>query len=98
MEKSSNPCLRLATALPETAAGIEGNFGSPDAPRRIAAQIASRTRADCFFIPLILPHLFFGGGSQSQIFRTMFCGGIRGRHRQMRLREPWLRGGRAASA
>src|SRR5580658_1462187 len=58
MEKSSKPCLRLATALPETAAGIEGNFASPDAPRRIAAQLASRTRADSFCIPVILPHLF----------------------------------------
>src|ERR1700733_1152027 len=60
MENSSKPPLRLATALPETGTGMAGNLGSPDAPRRIAAPSTSRTKADSFFIPEILPHVQWG--------------------------------------
>src|ERR1017187_3900660 len=54
-EKSSKPPLRLATALLETAAGIDGNFGS-SCPRTLAAQSTRREKAESFFIAEILPH------------------------------------------
>src|SRR5580693_6205455 len=57
MVNSSKPPLRLATALPETGTGMEGNLGSPDAPTRIATPSASRAKADSFFISEILPHV-----------------------------------------
>src|SRR5258708_23287070 len=56
MENNSRPSLRLATALPETAAGIEGSFLS-SAPRPITAPRRTGTRTANFFIAEILPHL-----------------------------------------
>src|ERR1700733_4378660 len=57
MENSSKPPLRLATALPETAPGMEGNLGSSAAPRRVAAPSTRRKKANHCFIPEILPHI-----------------------------------------
>src|SRR5580700_11842368 len=57
MVNSSKPPLRLATALPETGTGMEGNLGSPDAPRRIAAPSTGKAQAGSFFIQEIIPHM-----------------------------------------
>src|ERR1700680_289247 len=98
MENNSRPSLRLATALPETAAGMGGSFFS-SAPSTVAAQNIKTIRNGDFFIAEILPHLaVFKFGRQNQLFRTRFCGGTRGRRRQMQLRGPGLRGARAGSA
>src|SRR5580692_1403532 len=95
MENSSKPPLRLATALPETGTGMAGNLGSPDAPRRIAAPSTSRTKADSFFIPEILPHVqrfdFDVRRQKYQIFRTRFFRTRLSRTRFPRTRFPRTR-------
>src|ERR1700678_2704388 len=82
MEKSSKPPLRLATALLETAAGIDGNAGWPAAPSRIAALSPSRTKADSFFIPFFI-RFFIPPFSLQRYYPTFACealalgGGVR---------------------
>src|ERR1700732_49939 len=53
IEKSWSPPLRLATALPETAAGMAGILGASVASMK-AAQSARRRKPDSFFIDEIL--------------------------------------------
>src|ERR1700674_1044189 len=102
MEKSWKPPFRLATALPETAAGMGGNLGS-SAPESITAHRISRKKAESFFIAEILPHLA-ETGCRNQVatlrtaVRTRSCGGIHGRHRRTPLRGRAPRDGREGSA
>src|SRR5271170_1832042 len=64
MEKTCRPSLVAATALPETAAGMEGIFFTSSAPGTVAAQSSRTIRNGGFFIAEILPQVAgFGAGS-----------------------------------
>src|SRR5580698_7939937 len=56
-EKISRPSLTLATALPETAAGMGGIFFSSSEPSTVVAQSARAIKTGSFFIAKILPHI-----------------------------------------
>src|ERR1700680_4130891 len=83
-KKSSSPFFRLATALLDTAAGIDGSLGS-FAPRTTAAQSNSIKKPKNFFIGEILRvHGSEGKGrssgsvTQNHVFKTKSCGGTPG--------------------
>src|SRR5258707_15262238 len=60
MENNWRPSFKLATALPETAAGMGGSLFS-SAPSPTAALSTKAIRTGNFFIAEILPHLGVSG-------------------------------------
>src|ERR1700716_2658552 len=99
-EKSSSPFFKLATALLDTAAGIDGSLGS-FAPKTTAAQSNSVKKPKSFFIAEILRlHASLGkersAGSvtQNQVFKTRSCDGTPGRNLRRLLPVHALHAGR----
>src|SRR5258708_39791567 len=83
-EKSSSPFFKLATALLDTAAGIDGSLGS-FAPNTTTAQSNSIKKPKNFFIAEILrlhasegKDRSAGSVTQNQVFKTKSCGGTPG--------------------
>src|SRR5882762_1183434 len=80
-EKSSSPFFKLATALLDTAAGIDGSLGS-FAPSTTAAQSNSIKKPKNFFIGEILrvhgsegKDRSSGSLTQNHLFKTKSCDG-----------------------
>src|ERR1700680_2000191 len=85
-QKSSSPFLQLATALLDTAAGIDGSLGS-FAPSTTAAQSNSIKKPKNFFIGEILrvrgsegKDQSAGSVTQNHVFKTKSCDGTPGRN------------------
>src|SRR6202023_2115765 len=80
-EKNSSPFFKLATALLDTAAGIDGSLGS-FAPSTTAAQSNSIKKPKNFFIGEILrvhgsegKDRSAGSVTQNHVFKTKSCDG-----------------------
>src|SRR6266853_5823744 len=85
-EKSSSPFFKLATALLDTAAGIDGSLGS-FAPGTTDAQSNSIKKPKNFFIAEILrvhgsqgKDRSAGSVSKNRVFKTKSCDGAPGRN------------------
>src|SRR5580658_3750140 len=108
IENSSSTPFSEAAALLETAAGMLAIFGASDAGNRAApSKTATSNRA--LFIAQILRVPAHDGKGRSAlricrckkrglVFRTRFCGGIRGIHRRKHLPAPALPGAHECSA
>src|SRR6202011_1302593 len=99
-EKSSSPFFKLATALPDTAAGIDGSLGS-FAPSTTAAHSNSIKKPKNFFIAEILrvhgregKDRSAGSVTQNHVFKTKSGDGTQGRN--LRRLVPGTRASRRA--
>src|ERR1700674_3195044 len=102
-EKSSSPFFKLATALLDTAAGIDGSLGS-FAPSTTAAQSNSIKKPKNFFIGEILrvrgsegKDRSAGSVTQNHVFKTKSCDGTPGRNLRRLLPVHALHSGRGWS-
>src|SRR5216683_1908775 len=84
-EKSSSPFFKLATALLDTAAGIDGSLGS-FAPSTTAAQSSIKKPKNFFIAEILRVHgseskdRSAGSVTQNHVFKTKSCHGTPGRN------------------